>query len=130
MKIQVDLDSLVKRSEDNILFNRTKSFFMNFELNSSPVPPTSYNIDDHLLDVQGSCHDLGVTITHNLSWSDHIASKAYRILGLPLCVCSMVHGHKFTNYRNLPKFLPPQYIASMTIYGMTLQPPSVKYYSL
>ena len=66
MKIQVDLNSLAKWSENNISFNKTKSFFMNFTLNSSPVP-TAYNIDDHLLDVRGNCRDLGVTLTPSQS---------------------------------------------------------------
>ena len=55
---------------------------MNFTLSYSPVP-TFYNIDDHHLDVWNCCPDLGVTITHNLSWSDYIqtiVSKAYRML--------------------------------------------------
>ena len=82
--LQNDLESLSLWSESKMFFNKAKSFLVQFTLNSSPLP-SSYCINGQSIDIKESCRDLGVIITFNLSWSDHVTyvvSKAYKLLGL------------------------------------------------
>ena len=82
--LQHDLNFLSLWRESSISFNNVKSFLVQFALNSSPLP-SSYCIDGQSIDIKESCRDLGVIITRNLSWFDHVAyivSKAYKLLGL------------------------------------------------
>lgn len=70
--LQSDLDSIFKWCSDWMLpLNRDKCVVLHLGKNN---PRLSYSIDGHLLDTVESYSDLGVTITENLSWSEHISN--------------------------------------------------------
>ena len=67
--IQMDLNSLSHWSKSNISFN---TIIMQFTLSSSPSI-SDYSIDGQPLSIKESCRDLGVIMSCDLSWSDHVS---------------------------------------------------------
>ena len=88
--LQHDLNQLSAWSSDwKLLFNLSKCLFLSFKAKnpvaSSPHSQHQYSISGHQIVPCNQHTDLGVMMTSDTSWSNHIAlisSKAYKKLGL------------------------------------------------
>lgn len=87
--LQSDLDVLSLWSTDwKLMFNETKCSIMSIFSHASPDhsdPQTEYLINGQAISSCNQQKDLGIQISCDLSWSDHISritSNAYKILGL------------------------------------------------
>lgn len=90
--LQSDLNSLYSWSMDwDMTFNISKCLIMNMSRKRSPRYATlDYHLGGDCLQVATVTKDLGVSISNDLSWADHIhqmCAKANRTLGLIKRVC-------------------------------------------
>lgn len=93
LQLQQDLDNLTAWSADwKLSFNELKCILLSFQPNNSsnyqlaPTPTTSqYQINGHRITSRLQHKDLGVVMSHDLSWTNHLTSitnQAYKKLGL------------------------------------------------
>ena len=81
LKLQEDLDGLLKWEEDwKMQFHPEKCIQLSITLKRKPVD-TSYYMRKHQLEKCSSAKYLGVTISSNLSWSNHIETITSRAFG-------------------------------------------------
>ena len=83
--LQNDLQNLFYWSQYwNLHFNERKCILLRFSP-KCPHIPFNYSISDKFIATLEHYRDLGVIMSHNLSWSEHlkyISSRAYKFLGL------------------------------------------------
>ena len=87
VKLQEDINKVGNWSSTNFLtLNRAKCKFMTISRRRTvSTPPTSLLLDGHPLDKVETFKYLGVLLSHDLSWGEHVQStcaKAKKILGL------------------------------------------------
>ena len=81
LKLQEDLDGLLKWEEDwKMQFHPEKCIQLSITLKRKPVD-TSYYMRKHQLEKCSSAKYLGVTISSNLSWSNHLETITSRAFG-------------------------------------------------
>ncbi len=76
--------------------NNTKCKAMQISRKNTPAQ-TNYNINGHIIEQVTNLKDLGVVVSKDLSWSQHInsiVSKANKTLGLIKCICKEVKKHQ------------------------------------
>ena len=92
-KIACRLDYILLQRDLNGLFDWSKTWLLNFNISKCKLLRIArvirYCVDYHINDVKLECvtefDDLGVNITSNLSWHDHVTTKVKRansLLGL------------------------------------------------
>ena len=70
--LQEDLDSLSQWAHKwQMIFNASKCVLLTITHKLSP-PPSTYSICNHTIQQVTSAKYLGITLTNNLSWSEHI----------------------------------------------------------
>ena len=91
LQLQQDLNSLSAWSTDwKLSFNELKCILLSFQSsNTSALTPTttttSYQVNGHVIAPKSQHRDLGVVMSHDLSWTGHlslIVKQAYKKLGL------------------------------------------------
>ena len=84
--LQNDINSLLTWSHKSKLsFNLSKTLMLRFTNRSTNIIDATYSLDGSPIQSVTSCKDLGVTVSSDLSWTQHynnITAKAYRQLGL------------------------------------------------
>ena len=92
LHLQQDLNQLhTWTSDGDLLLSINKCVHLSFNNKT----PTSYSVDEHSLPQLHSHHDLGLLLTDDLSWRnhyEHLASKAYKYLGLLRRAFSCCHS--------------------------------------
>jgi len=122
LRLQEDIDTLSEWADTWLMtFNLTKCEHLTVTNKRSPIN-SSYKIHDHMVQQVTSTKYLGVTINHNLSWSNHITqicSKANSVLAFlrrNLRQCS-------TAVKSLAYFT---YVQPIVEYASTVWSPHIK----
>ncbi len=95
--LQHDLDNIITWTTDNQMeLNNTKCKPMPISRKNTPVQ-TNYSVNGHIIEQVTNLKDLGVVVSKDLSWSQHInsiVSKANKTLGLIKRICKEVKNVK------------------------------------